>query len=59
MDISNSVERRNEILALIQANGRVYVNELADKFQVSQETIRRDLNKLEDYRLIKKIHGGA
>jgi DeoR/GlpR family transcriptional regulator of sugar metabolism len=59
MDISNSVDRRNEILALIQANGRVYVNELADKFQVSQETIRRDLNKLEDYRLIKKIHGGA
>lgn len=32
MDISNSVDRRNEILALIQANGRVYVNELADKF---------------------------
>ena len=36
MDISNSVDRRNEILALIQANGRVYVNELSDKFQVSQ-----------------------
>ncbi|MEX0632244.1 hypothetical protein M8494_10175 [Serratia ureilytica] len=32
MDISNSVDRRNEILALIQANGQVYVNELADKF---------------------------
>lgn len=59
MDISNSIERRDQILALIQANGRIYVNELADKFSVSQETIRRDLNKLADYRLIKKIHGGA
>lgn len=59
MDINNSVNRRNAIIELIQANGRVYVNELAEKFQISQETIRRDLNKLEEFRLIKKVHGGA
>lgn len=59
MDVSNSSERRSKILEQIKSVGQVFVNDLAEQFQVSQETIRRDLNKLEDHRLIKKIHGGA
>lgn len=54
MDILILCERRNEIPALIQAITANLRNELADKFQVSQETIRRDLNKLEDHRLITR-----
>ena len=59
MDYSNGSERRNIILEKLKASGQVFVNELAEEFDVSQETIRRDLNKLEDLRHIKKIHGGA
>ncbi len=55
----NSSERRTIILEKLKADGQVFVHELADLFQVSQETIRRDLNKLEEQRQIKKIHGGA
>lgn len=59
MDYSNAGERRSIILEKLKNNGQVFVNELADDFGVSQETIRRDLNKLEELRHIKKIHGGA
>jgi len=59
MDYSNASERRNIILENLKNNGQVFVNELAEHFNVSQETIRRDLNKLEELRHIKKIHGGA
>lgn len=37
----------------------MYVQELAKHFNVAQETIRRDLSKLETQKLLKKIHGGA
>lgn len=59
MDYSNGSERRNIILEKLKVTGQVFVNELAEEFGVSQETIRRDLNKLEELRHIKKIHGGA
>ncbi|MFP9230245.1 DeoR/GlpR family DNA-binding transcription regulator [Pectobacterium cacticida] len=59
MDYSNASERRNIILDKLKSSGQVFVNELAEYFNVSQETIRRDLNKLEELRHIKKIHGGA
>lgn len=59
MDYSNASERRNIILENLKNHGQVFVNELAETFNVSQETIRRDLNKLEEQRHIKKIHGGA
>ncbi|QKJ88589.1 DeoR/GlpR transcriptional regulator [Paramixta manurensis] len=58
-EVANSSERRTIILDKLKDNGQVFVNELAELFQVSQETIRRDLNKLEEQRLIKKVHGGA
>ena len=41
------IERRNEILHELMREGRVVVSELADHYQVTEETIRRDLEKLD------------
>lgn len=59
MDQSSGSERRNIILEKLREDGQVFVNDLAEFFNVSQETIRRDFNKLEEMRYIKKVHGGA
>jgi DeoR family fructose operon transcriptional repressor len=39
--------------------GKVKVNELAEKFNVSKATIRRDLTELETIGILKRTHGGA
>ncbi|MCL2404099.1 MAG: DeoR/GlpR family DNA-binding transcription regulator [Defluviitaleaceae bacterium] len=54
-----AVERRNLILATLEAEKRVLVPELAKKYAVTEETIRRDLEKLEKEGLLKKTYGGA
>ncbi len=51
--------RHQVILELLSSNGQVYVHDLAKQFEVAQETIRRDLTKLESQKLLKKVHGGA
>lgn len=51
--------RHQELLTLINAESRVFVNDLCDKFGVSPATIRKDLNELERLGLIKRVHGGA
>ena len=56
MQISN---RQTEIVELAKTAGRVLVEELADKFEVSPQTIRKDLNDLCDRRLLTRTHGGA
>ncbi|MFR9308507.1 MAG: DeoR/GlpR family DNA-binding transcription regulator, partial [Lachnospiraceae bacterium] len=40
-------------------NRIVKANELAEKFQVSMETIRRDLEQLEKEQIVRRVHGGA
>ena len=42
-----AIERRNQILEKLQQEKRVVVSELSRLYQVSEETIRRDLEKLE------------
>ncbi len=54
-----SIERHRKISTLLAKAGKVYVSELAELFGVTQETIRRDLTKMENQKLLKKIHGGA
>ena len=54
-----AIERRNEILARLTANGKVIVSELAKDFDVTEETIRRDLEKLDHEGLASKTYGGA
>ena len=54
-----SIERKAEILKLLEQNGRVDVNELSSLLQASRETIRRDLSELEENGALKRTHGGA
>ena len=52
-------ERRNKILELLNRRSSVTVTELTGLFQVSLETIRRDLEYLEQQGALKRVHGGA
>ena len=54
-----ALERRNLILEKLQAEKRVVVSELSQLYDVSEETIRRDLDKLEKEGLAIKSYGGA
>ncbi|SCP96668.1 DeoR/GlpR family DNA-binding transcription regulator [Anaerobium acetethylicum] len=54
-----AIERKNEILAILQKEQRVLVSELSQKYEVTEETIRRDLEKLEKEGFVKKTYGGA
>jgi DeoR family glycerol-3-phosphate regulon repressor len=51
--------RQNEILDIVRSEGRVVVDELAHRFDVTLQTIRRDLTDLADMGHIDRVHGGA
>ncbi len=53
------IERRRKILDLLQRDQKVYVSGLSESLSVTQETIRRDLEKLEAGGLLQRSHGGA
>lgn len=46
-------------MAVARETGRVGVDELAGRFGVTPQTIRRDLNDLCDQRMLTRVHGGA
>ncbi|MBI4259729.1 MAG: DeoR/GlpR transcriptional regulator [Actinobacteria bacterium] len=52
-------ERRQAILDELTRSGRVEVNSLAESFDVTPETIRRDLTELERHKRLRRVHGGA
>lgn len=52
-------ERRALIMQIVNAEGRVKVKELAEKFNTSPVTIRNDLNELQQRGLVFRSHGGA
>jgi len=52
-------ERQREILTRARERGRVEVETLSKGFEVSAETIRRDLNSLEHAGVLRRVHGGA
>ena len=54
-----AIERRNAILAKLATDGKVIVSDLSTEFNVTEETIRRDLEKLDKEGLAKKTYGGA
>lgn len=54
-----AVERKNKILEILHTEKKVVVGELSKLFGVSEETIRRDLEKLENEGLVVKAYGGA
>ncbi len=51
--------RQAEILDIAKVQGRVFVEELAVRFSVTPQTIRKDLNDMCDARMLTRIHGGA
>lgn len=54
-----AIERRNEIENLIRENKSVLVVDLAKRFDVTTETIRSDLERLEAKGVLKRTYGGA
>ena len=54
-----AIERKNEILAKLRTEQRVLVSELAARYAVTEETIRRDLDKLAREGYATKTYGGA
>lgn len=54
-----ATERQQLIEQLIAVEGRVVVVDLARRFEVTTETVRRDLDQLEIVGAIRRVHGGA
>lgn len=54
-----AIERRNQILAQLQQEKKVIVSDLSQQYNVTEETIRRDLDKLEQQGFATKTYGGA
>lgn len=51
--------RQSDILNIARSSGRVTVEDLTRRFEVSAQTIRKDLNDLCDRRSLTRVHGGA
>lgn len=52
-------QRHESILVLIKERGSVTIEELVEHFNVTPQTIRRDLSHLSDVRKLNRHHGGA
>lgn len=54
-----ALERQKRILELLSIDGAVMVSKLSAEMGVTEETVRRDLEKLEANELLRRTHGGA
>ena len=52
-------ERKQLILDILHRDGRVLTKELSEQFEISEDTIRRDLRELDQEGLLQRVHGGA
>ncbi len=52
-------ERQHRILQFVQENAQATVSELRQRFQVSEATVRRDLEELSENGSLRRTHGGA
>jgi len=52
-------ERQQAMAQLVSERGRLSVNLLAAEYDVTTETVRRDLSALERMGLVRRVHGGA
>lgn len=55
----NTRERRRALLAALERDKRVVVAELAERFDVTTMTVRRDLRRLAEANVVTLVHGGA
>ncbi|AAT88602.1 D-beta-D-heptose 1-phosphate adenosyltransferase [Leifsonia xyli subsp. xyli] len=53
------LERQGLIERVLEEGGRVAVVDLAERFAVTTETVRRDLRVLEQAGILRRVHGGA
>jgi DeoR/GlpR family transcriptional regulator of sugar metabolism len=53
------VDRHSEILRMLDSSNVVKVSDLSGRFRVSEETVRRDLERLEQDGVVRRIYGGA
>lgn len=51
--------RHNQIIELVKEKGFMSIEELAEQFQVTPQTIRRDINILNEDNQVRRYHGGA
>ena len=54
-----ALERQKKILEILDRDGAVWVSKLSAYLEVTEETIRRDLEKLEKQECLTRTHGGA
>lgn len=54
-----ALERQKKILEILNMEGAVMVSKLSCELGVTDETVRRDLEKLEAKELLRRTHGGA
>ena len=54
-----ALERQKKIIDTLKNDGAVFVSKLSEELGVTEETVRRDLEKLEKQELLLRTHGGA
>ena len=54
-----ALERQKKILEILEREGAVMVSKLSAELSVTDETVRRDLEKLEAKEMLMRTHGGA
>lgn len=54
-----ALERQKVILETLNTHGAVWVSKLSVELGVTEETVRRDLEKLEKQEVLVRTHGGA
>jgi DeoR/GlpR family transcriptional regulator of sugar metabolism len=54
-----TTERKAVLLERLKAEGRIVAKAFAEEFQLSEDTIRRDLRELAAEGLLRRVHGGA
>ncbi|MCX5466459.1 DeoR/GlpR family DNA-binding transcription regulator [Acinetobacter nematophilus] len=55
----NFMIRQQQILELVKQRGYISIEEIAQIFSVTPQTVRRDINQLADAKLLRRYHGGA
>ena len=54
----NQTQRHEKIVNLVKQKSFVSIDELVELFQVTPQTIRRDVNQLADAGYVSRFHGG-
>ncbi len=52
-------ERHAFILRVLEEEGRIGTQDLSERFEISEDTARRDLREMASAGLVQRVHGGA